>query len=66
MKQDTMKKLLLNILLVVILLIIIVASVCLLIPGDMGVIAVMNKISSFTLLSILGALLLFMYIKGSV
>ena len=66
MKQDGMKKLLLNILLVVILLIIIVASVCLLIPGDMGVIAVMKEISTFTLLSILGALLIFMYIKGAV
>lgn len=59
-----MNKTLLNIVLVVLLLIIIFASVCLLIPGDMGIIAVLKKISSFTLLSVLGALLIFMYTKG--
>lgn len=62
--MDSDKNVLKNIVLVAGSLILIVASVMLLMPGDMGIIAVIKKISLNAMLSVFGVLLIFLYIKG--
>lgn len=62
--NERKKKVLSTIVLLMILLIIISAAVLVIIPGNMGFIAVAKKIAIFSFLEILGAAMIFLFVKS--